>query len=259
MKKEVGVMMLISVVLLSGCNLDHSGNAKQGSSESPSNQVTTQPKQETTQDTIESGQKNKTWSSENNEIKISPIKVNKYGTPEIVSVEVNGVKKEFNWDIAEEPRIFYTDVTGDNKPEAVIITNSGRGTESSVDEIHVLNIKDLSEIKVPSDEEIVADYIESHITKKDEGNVTIKVKANGEDYEFSHTLPDPDMEVQNHLFFGGVVTYSLEHQKIISRIPGGIVATGVPMYVCELQITHKFDSVKNEFIVDQIKFKSYEE
>ncbi|MDU7476898.1 MAG: hypothetical protein E7L01_26670 [Paenibacillus macerans] len=259
MKKEIGVMMLLSVVLLSGCSLDHSGNAKQGLSESPSNQVTTQPKQETTQDTTESGQENKNWSSENNEVKISPIKVNKYGTTEIVSVEVNGVKKEFNWDIAEEPRVFYTDVTGDSKPEAVIITNLGRGTETSIDEIHVLNSENLSEIKVPNDEEIVADYIESHITKNDEGNVTIKVKANEEDYEFTHALPDPDMEVQNHLFFGGVVTYSLENQKIFLRIPGGIVATGVPMYVCNFQITYKFDNVKNEFIVDKMKFETYEE
>lgn len=247
--------MLVSIALLSACSLDDSGNTKQRVSKSPSNQVTAQSQQETNQDTTESGQKNETWSSENNEVEISPIKINEYGTPEIVSVEVNSLEKEFNWDIAEEPRIFYTDVTGDNKSEAVIITNSGRGSFTSIDEIHVLNSEDLSEIKVPSCEEIVADYIETHITKNNDGNLTIKVKAKGENYKFSHAV-EPDMEVGDKLIFGSTVNYALKNQKIISNISGGIAPTGPLLALCGFEIIFKFDSVKNEFIVDRMKFKA---
>lgn len=254
MKKEIGVFMVVSAVLLSGCGSDDSGSANQGAGESPSNQVATQPQQETKQGTTESGQENKIWSSENNEVKVSPVKVNKYGTPEVVSVEVNGVNKEFNWQVAEEPRVFYTDVTGDNKPEAVILNNIGRGSDTSVDELHVLNSEDLSEIKVPNYEEVVAEHIETQVTKNDDGNLAIKVKAQGEDYEFSYDV-DPGVKVQNKLNFGGTVTYVLDNQKIFSYI-GGSIGTS-PIYVCRFHVTYKFDSLKNEFIVDQIKAESF--
>ncbi|MGM1049412.1 MAG: hypothetical protein ACQEXX_25195 [Bacillota bacterium] len=158
----------MSAILLSGCSSDDGGSIKQeAAGESPISPVTTQNQQENND-----SEKNKTWSSENNEVKVSVVKVDKYGTPEVVSVEVNGLKKEFNWQVAEEPRVFYTDVTGNSKPE------------------------------------------------------------------------------------DGIVAYGLENQEIFSYF-GGSVGTS-PIYVCRIHVTYKFDSLKNEFVVDQIKPESYE-
>ncbi|MEO2210233.1 hypothetical protein ABGV40_04940 [Paenibacillus amylolyticus] len=50
MKKELGVLMLLSVVLLSGCGSDKPETVSQGSGESPSKQVTTNPEQNTSDD-----------------------------------------------------------------------------------------------------------------------------------------------------------------------------------------------------------------
>lgn len=257
MKKEIGILLLVSTVLLSACSTDNNGSDKQGESSTSSNPVTTQPQQENKGKATEPEQKTKdnvSWSSENNEVKVTPVKADKYGTTEVVSVEVNGVKKEFNWQVAEEPRVFYTDVTGDSKPEAVIINNTGRGSGSSIDELHVLNSEDLSEIKVPNYEEVVAD-IETQVIKDKDGNLSIKVKAQGKDYEFSEAV-DPGVDVQDKLLFGGTVTYELENQGIFSYF-GGSVGTS-PIYVSRIFVTYKFDSQKYEFVVDQIKPVSYE-
>lgn len=254
MKREIGVLMLLSAVLLSGCGSGDQESANRGARSTSSHSVTMKPEQETNQISTESGQENKTWTSENNEVKISPVKVNKNGTPVVVSVEVNGMKKEFNWKFPEDPRVFYSDVTGDSKQEAIIITNLGRGTGTSVDELHVLNSEDLSEINVPGYEEIVAEYIETNVITNDDGNLVIKVKAKGEDYEFSYDV-DPGVKVQDKLQFGGTVTYTLKNQKITLNI-GGSIGTS-PIYVSGFHITFKFDSVKNELIVDQIKVEPY--
>lgn len=58
----------------------------------------------------------KSWSSENKEVKLTPVKEGQYSY-ESVAVDVNGVNKAFDWSFSttEDPRIYYTDVTGDGK------------------------------------------------------------------------------------------------------------------------------------------------
>lgn len=253
LKKEIAVLMVICTVFLSGCVATDNRSSDQGASNISSNPVTMQPVNN--KKNAQSERENITWSSENNEVTMVPIKKNKYGTPEVVSVEINGVKKEFYWTVAEEPRIFYTDVTHDSKPEAVIITNIGRGTGVSIDELHVLNSEDLSEIKFPGYEQIAADYMESYITKKDSGKLEIKVTALGKDYAFSYEV-DSGIHVQDKLFFGGTVIFALKDQKITLNLPGSIGIS--PIYICDFPITYKFDSSKNEFVVDQIKVEPYD-
>ncbi|MFC6653898.1 hypothetical protein [Paenibacillus rhizoplanae] len=46
MKKELGVLIVLSVVLLSGCGSDKPATVNNGSGESPSKQVMTQPVQD---------------------------------------------------------------------------------------------------------------------------------------------------------------------------------------------------------------------
>lgn len=224
-------------------------NSSSTGQDKTTSEVTTQPVQENNEGSEGTAQETKSWSSANKEVKLTPVKVNENGAFESVSVEVNGQKKEFNWKSPEEPRISYVDVTGDNKPEAVIITNKGKGTGTSVDELHVLSSEDLSEIKVPNYEEIVADHIETHVTKNDDGKLAIKVKAQGKEQDFSYAA-DPGLEVKDKLNFGGTVFYEVKDQTLSSRI-GGSVGTS-PVYVCDFVVTYKYDSAKNQFIVDHI-------
>lgn len=250
MKREIGVVMLLSAVMLSGCGADDPENVIQGTNGSPSTQViNTQPEQETNE--------NITWTLKNNEVKISPVKV----TDQIdgVIIEVNNVKKDFNWSFPAngdfKPQIFYTDVTGDGNEEAVIILNKGKGTSLRIDELHVLNSKDLSEIKTQNFEEIVADQVKTLVTKNDDDTLAIKVNTQGKEYEFSHNDELPDFD-QDTLNFGGVVNYQLENQKIILTLGASVGIS--PDYLCDVHILYKFDNTKNEFITDQIEIETYD-
>ncbi|MFJ5625509.1 fimbrillin family protein [Peribacillus loiseleuriae] len=84
MKKEIGVLMLLSAVLLSGCGSDEPVMVTQGSEEPPSKQVTTQPEQETDAKLIEA--------SENEKVKLYAIKKAK-NVIKGVTLDINGNKK----------------------------------------------------------------------------------------------------------------------------------------------------------------------
>ncbi|KAB2336224.1 hypothetical protein F7731_12055 [Cytobacillus depressus] len=205
-----------------------------------------QPEQET--------DKTITWSSKNNEVNLIPVK-DTNDEYQGVTVEVNNVKKEFSWSFPKleesKPRVFFTDVTGDGDEEAIIILNKGKGTGLSTDELHVLNSKDLSEIKVQNFEGILAEHVETNVTKSGEG-LTIKVKVQGKESKFDYDFdPAPDLN-QDKLAFGGVVLYTLENKRIKLYVPGSIGVS--PTYVADFNIIYKFDSAKNEFTVNQIEF-----
>ncbi|MEF2968575.1 hypothetical protein V3851_22395 [Paenibacillus sp. M1] len=250
MNKRTGISILLAAILLSGCSTEKPGAGTEGPGNSNNSvrETTTLSEQETGQDV--------TWYSENHEVKLSPIKENDTGGYERVTIEVNGVQKDFDWRFSTlgEPLIYYTDVTGDGEEEAVVILNLGKGTGLSIDEIHVLNSKDLSEIKVQSYEEITADQVETHITNHND-ILAIKVEAQGKKYEFSYESPFPDLD-QEQLYFGGVVYYHVEDQTIVSTLGASFGIS--PQYVCDVRITYKFDKARNELIADRIEVKPYD-
>ncbi|RCX20530.1 hypothetical protein DFP94_103261 [Fontibacillus phaseoli] len=239
MKKELGVLMFLSVILLSGCGSDKPETVSQVTGESPGKQVTTQPVQDTDAKLL--------GSSEDEKVKF-------YTKTDGVTLDINGNKKDFSWNVPVDtgtaPQVFYTDVTGDGKKEAVIIIQTGRGTGLNNYDIHVVNAEDLSEFKVQSYEEIVAEQLETHVAKKGDGALAISVKTQGKEYNFNYGFdPVPDYK-QDSLAFGGVYIYSLENQKIKLNL-GGAVA-GSTTYVCDFNVTYKYDSAKHEFVADQI-------
>ncbi|KOS64127.1 hypothetical protein FJQ98_12940 [Lysinibacillus agricola] len=239
MKKRMGTLLMLSAVMFSGCNSDNQEENKQEktSQEMPSEQVTIP------QDAKLIG------SSENGEVEL-------YAEANGVKLDFNGKVKDFDWtfydDIQTKPQVFYTDVTGDGNEEAVIIIKTGNGTGLDTDEIHVVN-KDLTEIKVQGYEDIVANNIESNVVKNDNGTLGITVKVQGKEHNFDYEFdPAPDLQ-QDQLAFGGIIIYFLENQKIKLNLVGSVGVS--PTYVADFNITYKFDSTKNEFIVDQIEFK----
>ncbi|OPA72905.1 hypothetical protein BVG16_31530 [Paenibacillus selenitireducens] len=222
MKKEIGVLMLLSAVLLSGCGSDEPVKL------------------------IEA--------SENEEVRLYAVNET---DDEVhgVTVEINGSQKNFDWNILNtgtKPQVFYTDLTGDSKEEAVIIINTGRGTELDTFDIHVINAEDLSEIKVQNHEEIVANQIETHVSKNADDTLDITVKTKEKEDNFDSNIELAPNYNQDELAFGGVVIYQVEHQKIILSLGASVGIS--PQYVCSVNVTYKFDHAKNEFIADQIDF-----
>lgn len=216
-------------------------------------QVTTDSQQETHADTADPSLDTKSWSSENKEVKLTPVKEGEYSY-ESITVDVSGVKKTFDWSFPtlEDPRIYCTDVTGDGKEEAVIILNKGKGTGLSIDELHVLDGRELSEIKVQSYQEIVADQIETGVTRKNDQTLAIKVKSQGKEHQFDYQVSAINFK-QDKLSFGGAVYYGVKNQQIVSRLGASVGIS--PQYVGDFQISYKFDHANHKLIADQIRFE----
>ncbi|MDN8591612.1 hypothetical protein Q0V21_22870 [Paenibacillus sp. 11B] len=253
MIKEIASFMLLSAVLLAGCQTESLGTVHQERGESPTKQVSTKPEQETNSKLKLIG------SSEDEQVKLYAVKETQDAI-ERVTLDINGRAKDFDWSISHhsgtEPQLFYTDLTGDGKEEAIIIIQVGRGTGLDIYEIHVVNSDSLSEIKVQRYEDIVAEHIESRVSKNDDGTLAITVNSQGQVDNFNYDFdPAPDYH-QDELVFGGVVIYTLENHKIKLSLPGSIGIS--PTYVCDFNITYTFDKADNEFIVDQIEVKPVE-
>lgn len=56
---------------------------------------------------------------------------------------------------------------------------------------------------------------------------------------------------KDSLGFGGVYIYSLENQRI--KLNLGAAVPGSTAYVCDFNVTYKYDSAKKEFVADQIE------
>lgn len=147
LKKEFGAILLLSAVMLSGCGSDNI--QKQDSNEVSATQ----------QDTKDA---KLIGTSEDKKVKL-------YEEANDIKLDVNGKVKNFNWEnpgnTGTDPQVFYTDVTEDGGEEAVVIINTGRGTELDIFDIHVVD-EDLHEIKVPDYKEITENYIKSNVVKK---------------------------------------------------------------------------------------------
>lgn len=241
LKKEFGIFVLSSILLLVGCS-DHQENSQKDQNSS-TEQLIKHPKHEAKGGSI--------WSSENNEVQLTPKTKVSDGFSG-ATVAVNNVEKEFNWSFTSitEPQVYYMDLTGDGKKEAVVIINTGRGTGLTIDEVHVLNSEDLSEINVQPFEEIISNHFESHITKKGE-DLDIQVVVQGTEQHLNVVAQDLHVE-QEHLNFGGVVYYKLDNQKL-TVVLGASVGVS-PQYVGDVYITYQFDENKNEFMAHQMKF-----
>ncbi|PIH59305.1 hypothetical protein [Paenibacillus sp. LK1] len=253
MIKEIASLMLLSVVLFGGCQTESLGAVHLEQVVSPTKQVTTKPEQETNSKLKLIG------SSEDEQVKLYAIKETEDAI-ESVTLDINGRTKDFDWSISHhsgtKPQLFYTDLTGDGKEEAVIIIQTGRGTGLDNYEIHVVNSDNLSEIKVQRYEDIVAEHIKSRISKNDDGTLAITVISQGQVGNFNYDFdPAPDYH-QGKLAFGGVVIYTLDNHKIKLSLPGSIGIS--PTYVCDFNITYTFDKADNEFIVDQIEVEPVE-
>lgn len=239
--------MLVSAVLLSGCGSDDSGSANQGlTGESPSKQVTTQPVQNTNE------KEKLITASENKNVKLYAVNETD-GEVQGVRVDINGKQKEFDWNIVDtgtKPQLLYTDLTGDGKEEAVILIQTGRGTEFNTYDIHVLHAEDLSEIKVPNALDVAKEEVDSKVIQKaDALDITVNIQGK----EYKTTYPTQDDNYSDKLIFGAINIYSIENQKIVATVAGNVKQIE---FVGSVIITYSYDSTSNEFKAEKIEFDS---
>jgi len=249
LKKGIGfaAWLLSAAFVFSGCASDKPASGSQDVKQS----VTSSMEKEQEPSKLLSA-------SENGEVEL-------FETTNGVIVDVNGSQKKFDWKILKgvsNPQVFYVDLTGDGKEEAVIIMVTGYGTELDTNEAHILNGENLAEIKIQSVEEILAG-IETEVNQKGD-ELLIKTTAQGKEYKFSKKISelalahDPDDQFENKLYFGNVILNNVKDQKLTVNIVGSVrpIDGVLPDYVCTVHVTYKYDQALNEFAADQIQITS---
>lgn len=162
-----------------------------------------------------------------------------------IVVETKDSSKSFPWvnvmNPSYYPNVNLLDVDEDGKDEILIILTSGHGAGSQVQEIHVLNKEDLSELAVEDPLKAIESQISSTITKSN-GNVHVLVELNGE--KLDKTYQESDAGIWNErVAFGTIVNYEIQNNQLIANVPGAVspaefAITALVEYGPDLKVQH---------------------
>ncbi|WP_187355136.1 copper amine oxidase N-terminal domain-containing protein [Paenibacillus tengchongensis] len=155
-------------------------------------------------------------------------------------LEVNGVKRSFNWetyrDLSHPPELYYTDITGDGRKEAVIVLTLGSGTGIFQQEIHVIRPEDGSEINVLPAGEAAEQLITSSIAD-DGADVLVRLKLQRSSTpSVAIRVADRTAEELIGVGFGSVVYYKVESGKLVATAN---VLVGFAESIGDLKIVYK--------------------
>lgn len=125
------------------------------------------------------------------------------------------------------PTIHIVDADADGKNEVIIILTTGYGTNVLQQEIHVLNMEDLSEINIQDPIEAINKKVTSTINEKD-GKVNVAIKWDGKVIEKSYNESDAGIWF-DEVTFGSIIMYEIIDNKITASILGAVSPSGFPV------------------------------
>lgn len=161
-----------------------------------------------------------------------------------ITIQTKDLSKSFDWNTSSNPAYYPVAEVGDfytgNKDELVVILTKGHGTGVLRQEIHVLNVEDLSEIPVDSPEEAIKREVKSKLTKRDQ-IVTVELETKGAIITKEYTKSEAGSWSEG-VGFGDIVRFEIIRGKITANLPGAvspgplIVATAVVSYGKDLKV-----------------------
>lgn len=150
---------------------------------------------------------------------------------EEIAVETKDNKKTFPWRNVTNPSYapitIIADVDGDTNDEIIIILTTGYGTGVYVQEIHILNLENLTENYIEDPIKAINNTVTSSITiNGDKVNVT--VKWDGKTIEKSYDKSYVGIWNEK-VSFGTIVNYEVINNRIIANVPGAMSHSAFPV------------------------------
>ncbi|MNZ36241.1 hypothetical protein D3C78_536560 [compost metagenome] len=142
-----------------------------------------------------------------------------------------------------------TDLDQNGAEELLIIVTQERGAGAFLQDIHMLNTKDLSEIAVQDPIDYVNSHSSSTIVNKDD-KVNINLEINKKGFRFSYEAKEAGVW-NEQLSFGYILNYSMQDNRLQAEIPA--VASVGGLSVGSIILEYKL--VDGRLTVDSIVFE----
>lgn len=145
-----------------------------------------------------------------------------------ITLQTKDKSKTFPWTsmskyYPEDPSVNIADVDADGKEEVIVILLKATGTGICLEEIHVLNKEDLTEIMIEDPLDAIEKKVNSKITKS---NGKVNVVIEWDDKKIEKSYKESEAGVWNeYVFWGGIMKYQLHNNKIYAIVPGSVATT----------------------------------
>jgi bla regulator protein BlaR1 len=172
-----------------------------------------------------------------------------------MTLSIDGKTKRFPWKTYGEPaflpELSYADVDGDGRNELIVILCESEGTGTLVEEIHVLNPENFSEITVQSP--LVA--LENRVVSKiDENDVQITI-----DNQNALVFPEKEITAKvaekkswfANLATGSVIDYSMQNNSVVVKVVAQLSPAG---FLGDFNLTYEYKD--NQLKVSGISFSA---
>lgn len=147
-----------------------------------------------------------------------------------------------------QPKLHLADLNNDKKNELIIIITTGTGSDIHIEEVHVINPYNFSEIKVANPLDIVKNTVQTTITKRND-DVFIKITLNKKTKIIKRKNSDVGFWFEN-VYFGNLTHYDIKNNLLTVRVGAQVSPSG---FVGEVVITYKF--LDNKYVLKEIIFE----
>jgi hypothetical protein len=170
-----------------------------------------------------------------------------------MTLSIDGKTKRFPWktygELAFLPELSYADVDGDGRNELIVILCESEGTGTLVEEIHVLNQENFSEITVQSPLAALENRV---VSKIDENDVQITI-----DNQNALVFPEKEITAKvaekkswfANLATGSVIDYSMQGNNVIVRVAAQLSPAG---FLGDFNLTYEYKD--NQLKVSGVSF-----
>jgi hypothetical protein len=170
-----------------------------------------------------------------------------------MTLSIDGKTKRFPWKTYGEPaflpELSYADVDGDGRNELIVILCESEGTGTLVEEIHVLNPENFSEITVQSPLAALENRV---VSKIDESGVQITIDNQNSlvfsEKEITAKVAEKKSWFAN-LATGSVIDYSMQSNSVVVKVAAQLSHAG---FLGDFNLTYEYKD--NQLKVSGVSF-----